>query len=188
MWLNQSSSRSRSVNGGIVFAAGNGAKTERAPMTDISRNALVLVCDGARAVFLRNLGNVLEPRLTVEQVVEQENPATRDQGTDRPTRGSDFTGGWATNVGSPRSHIEQTDWHQQNEDRFAKQMADRLYQLAHAGRIERLIIVAAPKFLGTLRKSLHKEVLERVDAEVAKDLVHAPITAIQDEISQGETG
>jgi protein required for attachment to host cells len=156
-------------------------------MTHISRDALVMVGDGARALFFRNSGTPLQPKLTVEKVFEQDNPPTREQGTDRPTRGSDFSGGWATNVGSPRSNIEQTDWHQLNEDRFAKDIADKLYQLAHANRFQRLVIVAPPKVLGTLRKAMHKEVLERVEAEVAKDLAHAPITAIQDELAKGES-
>lgn len=152
-------------------------------MTEISHNALVMVGDGARAIFLRNSGTVLQPKLTVERVFEQQNPPTREQGTDRPTRGSDFTGR-ATSAGSPRSNIEQTDWHQLNEDRFAKDIADKLYQLAHAKRFERLILVAPPKTLGALRKTLHKEVLDRVAAEVPKDFTHAPITDIQDQLSR----
>jgi protein required for attachment to host cells len=146
-----------------------------------------MVGDGARAIFFRNTGSALEPKLTVENVFEQDNPPTREQGTDRPTRGADFTGGWAGNVGSPRSNIEQTDWHQLNEDRFAKDVAEKLYELTHAHRLERLVIVAPPKVLGTLRKSLHKEVLACVEAEVPKDLAHAPITTIQDELSKDAT-
>jgi protein required for attachment to host cells len=152
-------------------------------MTSIPHEALVLVGDGARALFLRNNGTLREPKLSVENVFEQDNPLTHEQGTDRPTRGADFTGGWATNVGSPRSNIEQTDWHQLNEDRFAKDIAHKLYQLAHANRFQQLVIVAPPKVLGTLRQALHKEVLERVVAEVSKELTHAPIETIQAELS-----
>src|SRR5690348_11015947 len=137
-------------------------------MAQIPHDALVMVGDGARCLFFRNQGTVLEPKLAVENVFEQHNPLTHELGTDRPTRGSDFGGGWATNVGSPRSNIEQTDWHQLNEDRFTKDIAKKLYQLAHANRSQRLVIVAPPKVLGVLRKSLHKEVLARVEAEVPK--------------------
>jgi protein required for attachment to host cells len=145
-----------------------------------------MVGDGARAIFFRNQGSVLEPKLAVENVFEQHNPLTHELGTERPTRGSDFTGGWATNVGSPRSNIEQTDWHQLNEDRFAKDIAKKLYQLAHANRYQRLVIVAPPKVLGVLRKALHKEVLERVEAEIAKDFAHATTGTIQNELSRQE--
>ena len=88
-------------------------------------------------------------------------------------------------MGSPRSNLEQTDWHQLNEDRFAKDIAEKLYQLAHANRFHRLIIVAPPKVLGTLRKALHKEVLDRIETELPKDLAHATVTAIQEELSKG---
>ena len=153
-------------------------------MARIPKDALVMVGDGARAIFFRNSGTDLEPKLNVENVFEQDNPPTREQGTDRPTRGADFTGGWATNVGSPRSNIGQTDWHQLNEDRFAKDIANKLYQLAHANRFEKLVIVAPPKVLGTLRQALHKEVLERVAAEVPKEFAKTPIPAIQEELSR----
>ncbi|MBV8742078.1 MAG: host attachment protein, partial [Sinobacteraceae bacterium] len=117
-----------------------------------------MVGDGERAIFFRNSGTPLHPRLTVEKVFEQDNPPTREQGTDRPTRGSEFSGaGAAASVGSPRSNIEQTDWHQLNEDRFSKDIAEKLYQLAHANHFQRLVIVAPPKVLGTLRKAMHKE-------------------------------
>jgi protein required for attachment to host cells len=151
----------------------------------IPHDALVMVGDGARAIFFRNTGSAASPSLAVEKVFEQDNPPTREQGTDRPTRGADFSGGWTTNVGSPRSNIEQTDWHQLNEERFAKDIADKLYQLAHANRFESLVIVAPPKVLGTLRKALHKEVLARVAAEVPKELATAPISAIQRELTSG---
>jgi protein required for attachment to host cells len=151
----------------------------------IPEGALVMVGDGARALFFRNNGTPLHPNLTVENVFEQENPPTREQGTDRPTRGKDFTGGAAAYAGSPRSNIEQTDWHQLNEDRFAKEIAGKLYQLAHANRFYKLVIVAPPKVLGTLREALHKEVLQRVEVEVAKDFAHMPTATIQRELTRG---
>jgi protein required for attachment to host cells len=153
-------------------------------MAEIPRNALVLVGDGSRALFFRNNGSPLEPQLVVENVFEQDNPLTHELGTDRPTRGADFTGGYAANVGSPRSNIEQTDWHQQNEDRFAQNIAEKLYALAHANRFQQLVIVAAPKWLGVLRKALHKEVLDRVAGELTKDLTQMTIPAIQEELAR----
>jgi protein required for attachment to host cells len=153
--------------------------------TSIPHDALVMVGDGARAIFFRNTGSVVNPSLAVENVFEQDNPPTREQGTDQPTSGAAFASSRAPNAASPRGNIEQTDWHQLNEDRFAKDIADRLYQLAHANRFQSLVLVAPPKVLGVLRKSLHKEVLGRVTAEVPKEFTKAPITTIQRELTAG---
>lgn len=143
----------------------------------IPHNALVLVGDGARAVFLRNSGTIMSPSLAVENVFEHHNPPTREQGTDKPPHG-----GTAAPRG-PRNNIEPTDWHQLAEDRFAREIADKLYDMAHQHRFERLLIVAPPKILGTLRKSLHKEVRDRIEAEVPKEFAAGSVRAIQQELA-----
>jgi len=143
------------------------------PPSGIPYNALVMVGDGSRALFFRNSGTPMNPKLAVENQFEHDNPPTREQGTDRPTRGQR----------GARGSIEQSDWQQLNEDRFASEIADKLYQMAHANRFQRLIIVAPPKVLGTLRKSLHKEVLDRVEAEVPKELAASPVREIERELS-----
>ena len=66
--------------------------------------------------------------------------------------------------------MEQTDWHLQAEERFAAQIADLLYGMAHANTFDHLVVIAAPKVLGNLRAAFHPEVATRVLAEVAKDL------------------
>jgi protein required for attachment to host cells len=153
-------------------------------MSLIPAQALVMVGDGEQARFLRNVGTPLEPKLQLEDVMAQHNPATRDQGTDHPTRGSKFGSGVASRAGAPRSNLEQADWHQINEDRFAKDMATRLYELAHAGRYRHLVIVVPPKALGALRQELHEEVRKRVVAEVPKEMTSAPVERIQAELSR----
>lgn len=134
-------------------------------MNDISipSNALVLVGDGRRALFLRNRGTPVNPDFVVEHQLEQDNPATRDQGTDRPGRkpGSD---------GVSRSAVGDTDWHHRAEQRFAGVIAERLYQMGHSNQFEDLVVVAPPKLLGDLRAALHPEVTQRILAEIPKDL------------------
>jgi protein required for attachment to host cells len=129
----------------------------------IPQDTLVLVGDGRKAMFLRNRGGAGHPDLFAERIMEQDNPPTREQGTDRPGRyeGPDRT---------RRSAVEQTDWHQQAEDRFAAQVAQVLYIKAHEHEFERLIVVAPPRTLGTLRSAFRKEVAQKVSAEIAKDL------------------
>lgn len=143
----------------------------------IPHDALVLVGDGTRAVFFRNRGSVQQPRLVVEHILEQQNPPTRAQGTDRPGRRA---GG---DAGTLRSAIEETDWHQLGEERFAQEIADRLYRSAHANQFQRLIIVAPPKVLGALRKTLHKAVLERLEAEVPKELAGYSVPSLCSELA-----
>jgi protein required for attachment to host cells len=143
----------------------------------IPHDALVLVGDGARAVFFKNKGSVQRPNLVVEHVLEQHNPPTREQGTDRPGRRA---GGDSSTI---RSAVEDTDWHQLAEDRFASDIADALYRSAHANQFERLIIVAPPKVLGSLRKALHKQVIERIEAEVPKELASMSVPSIQNELA-----
>jgi protein required for attachment to host cells len=128
----------------------------------IPTNALVLISDGRRARLLRNQGTPRNPQLIVEHSLEQVNPATRDQGTDKPGR--------RHGSGSINGAIEQTDFHQLQEKRFAAEIAEMLYKLGHAGRYEELVVVAPPKMLGDLRANFHPEVTGAVVAEVPRDL------------------
>lgn len=142
------------------------------PETRIPHDALVLVGDGSKALFLRNKGNPLNPRLVVERILEQENPATRHQGTDQPGRS-------VASLGGVQSAMDETDWHQLAEERFAAEIAEVLYRHAHARHFDKLVIVAPPKVLGKLRKFFHKEVTERIAAEVPKAMTSIPVPEIQ---------
>ena len=142
------------------------------PANFVPHNALVLVGDGQKALFLRNKGTAHQVKLVVEQVLERDNPPTREQGTDRPGRSN-------ASVGVARSAMEETDWHNIAEERFAGELADALYRHAHANLFERLVIIAPPKILGNLRKALHAEVADRVAAEIPKELTSHPVAEIE---------
>jgi protein required for attachment to host cells len=142
------------------------------PRPHVPHDALVLVGDGRKALFLRNKGNARRLRLVVEQILEHDNPPTREQGTDRPGRSN-------ASVGVARSAMEETDWHHIAEERFAGELADALYRHAHANLFEKLVIIAPPKVLGNLRKALHAEVISRVAAEIPKELTSHPVTEIE---------
>jgi protein required for attachment to host cells len=137
----------------------------------IPHNGLVLVGDGQKALFLRNRGSAQRIDLVVERILEQENPATREQGTDRPGRS-------IASVGVARSAMEEADWHHLAKERFANEIAKALYHHAHANLFERLIIIAPPRILGKLRKAFHPEVLERIAAEIPKELTSHPVSEI----------
>ena len=137
----------------------------------IPHNSLVLVGDGQKALFLRNRGSALDVDLVVEQILEQDNPATREQGTDRPGQST-------ASPAVARSAMEQVDWHHIAKERFANEIAEALYRHAHANLFDRLIIIAPPKILGQLRKACHAEVVARIAAEIPKELTSHPVSEI----------
>ena len=145
----------------------------------IPAGALVVVADGRRARFLRNRGTPRHVELITKHELEQENPPTHEQGTDRPGR-------FAGPDGFSRSAVEQTDWHRLAEERFATEIAAMLYRMAHAHAFNELIVIAPPKALGVLRAAFHPEVTTRVVAEFAKDLTALPVPELARRLSAGE--
>jgi len=138
----------------------------------VPHNSLILVGDGQKALFLRNRGNAQHVDLVVDRILEQDNPATREQGTDRPGRS-------VASHGVARSAMEEVDWHHLAKERFANEIAEALYRHAHANHFETLIIIAPPKILGNLRKLFHAEVIDRIAAEIPKQLTSHPVSEIE---------
>jgi protein required for attachment to host cells len=132
----------------------------------------VMVADGEKALFLRNAGDNKYPNLEVVQEMQQDNPPTREQGSDSPGRYND-------GPSVHRSAVEDTDWHRIGKERFADEIAARLYKLAHSGEFNEIVLVAPPMLLGTMRKKLHKEVGDKVTAEVPKTLTNHAIFEIE---------
>jgi protein required for attachment to host cells len=65
-------------------------------------------------------------------------------------------------------------------ERFARQLTERLLQLGQQDRMEELVLIAEPRFLGLLRRELPAPLRQRVTREVARDLTGAadePIAA-----------
>ena len=139
---------------------------------NLPNNTLVLVADGRKMLFLRNHGNAAQIDLRVEAHREQDNPPSHDQGSDAPGRSF-------ASIGSRRSAMEETDFHQIAEDRFAAEAADLLRERALGGDFETLVVVAPPRTLGELRKHYHKEVASRIVDEISKDLTDCPIGEIE---------
>jgi protein required for attachment to host cells len=172
--LNRDRAAGGTVRADEAFSPRKPGQEHEMEKSTIPHNALVMVGDGARAVFLRNSGTIMNPSLAVEDVFQQTNPPNREQGTDKPPRAAPR---------GPRNSIEPTDWHQLAEDRFAREIADKLYALAHRRRFQCLLIVAPPRLLGQLRKSMHKEVTDRIEAEIPKEWAAVSVHAIQKELA-----
>lgn len=141
---------------------------------NIPHDAIVFVGDGRKALFLRNAGDEKFPNLTTEQVFIEDNPPTRAQGSERP--GRVFAG---SNARDRRSAIEPTDWHEIEEHRFARKVADTFAKLVRERKIKAAIIAAPPRTLADLRHALHDDVKARVVAEVDKDFTNHPLSEIE---------
>ena len=145
----------------------------------IPHNAAVLVADGRKMLFLRNEGDDAYPNLVVEHAEEQANPKDSDQKSDAP--GLSYS-----SVGSGRSTMDEVDFHQLGEDRFAADAADLLKRRALANDFESLIVIAPPRTLGELRKHYHSEVSARIAGELDKDLTNHPIPEIESAIKAAQ--
>ena len=142
----------------------------------VPHNTFVLVADGRKMLFLRNEGDAEYPNLQVEKkVVDSHNPSHHEQATDLAggasgtrTAGGSWGGG----------NMEEVDFHQLEEDRFAADTAELLRKRALSNDFESLIIIAPPKTLGELRKHWHKALEAKLVGELAKDLTGQPTDAI----------
>ncbi|MHC2289487.1 protein required for attachment to host cells [Bradyrhizobium barranii subsp. barranii] len=107
-------------------------------MIKIPHHAVVFVGDGRKALFFRDEGDEKFPNLRVEAAFEDQNPATHDQGSDRPGRVSK-----AAHSGQ-RSAVETSDWHELEERRFVKQVAVAVERIVRGEPSTALIVVAPP--------------------------------------------
>lgn len=141
-------------------------------MSVLTHHTWVVIADSEKALFLRNETDAQNPDLVVVEKDEQDNPKDIDQSANRPGRRAD---------GGPgqKSALDDTDWHELAKDRFAADLADKLYKKAHAGAFKRLVLVAPAKTLGVLRHELHREVTDMIVAEVDKTLTNHPIDEIE---------
>ncbi|AFL54830.1 host attachment protein [Sinorhizobium fredii] len=143
----------------------------------IPHGSVVLVCDGAKALILRNQGDAELINLIPVEVETEYQPPTRELGTDREGR-------VYQSQGDARSAVQQTDWHDRAEEAFVSHICEKLGALARDDGTSKLVLVAPPRILGNLRKQLDSPVRALIIAEVAKDLVKFPIPEIEHYLSQ----
>jgi protein required for attachment to host cells len=149
----------------------------------IPHDAIVFVGDGRKALFLRNAGDEKFPNLTTEQVFLDDNPLTRDQGSERP--GRLFA---RASARDQRSAIEPTDWHEIEEHRFASRVADAFEKLVRERKVKAAIIAAPPRTLADLRHAFHNDVKARIVAEVDKDFTNHPVDEIEKHLAGASRG
>jgi protein required for attachment to host cells len=145
----------------------------------LPHNALVLVADGRKMLFFRNHGDEGQIDLRTEAHDRRGDRKDSDIKTDSP-------GAIHQSAGYGRSTYEETDFHQQEEDRWIKEAADELNKRALRNDFDALAIVAPPKALGVLRKELRKDVESRLVCTVNKEMSGRPIPDIE-ALLEGET-
>ena len=131
-----------------------------------------MVCDGAKALVLQNTGDAKFPNLKMREVYEQKDLPTHLLGADRPGRTH-------SSAGSGSSAVTQTDWHNQAEQAFLTQLAQKLDAAVAAGKAKSIILAASPRALGMIRPAYSHALRAAVRAEVDKDLVKLPIHEIE---------
>ncbi|WP_022681595.1 host attachment family protein [Sphingobium bisphenolivorans] len=165
----------------------------------VPHNARIVVADGRKMLLLRNEGDGELLNLQVEQHKIHESPKDSDQKSDRAGQssstqsgpgapaaaqnGSMHARGGGAQFAPSRGSMEETDYHQMEEDQFATSIAELLNKQALAGAYESLIVVAPPRTLGELRKHYHKEVVDRLKGEVSKDLTGHTIPQIEEALA-----
>jgi protein required for attachment to host cells len=151
----------------------------------LPHNALVLVADGRKMLFFRNHGDENQIDLRTEAHEEREDRYNREIRTDAQGSAPHAAGVAGSGIGAQggghvsRPSMEETDFHQQEEDRWIKDAAEELKKRVLRNDFDALAIVAPPKALGVLRKALHKEVERRIICTVNKEMSGRPIPDIE---------
>ena len=117
----------------------------------LPKGATVAVADGEKLNLFRNTGDEGHAKLTALPRPE----------IDHDHKGSD-TG--------HRSSSANPDDHQVDEDGFSTGVAGLLNRQVLDGKIDKLLIIAAPRTLGELRKHFHKKLSAILVGEISKDL------------------
>ena len=153
-------------------------------------NTRIVVADESEARFYEMQGRAGALRLVLQLQDPKARMHDRDFKSDRPGRvfdhaaapgerrgavGHHSTGG----AQSPREHETQL---------FARQIGAALEKEHAAKQFDRLVLIAGPRFLGSIRQELHDSVRPLIAAEIHKDLVHQSEAVIREHLQSAELG
>ncbi|CAN5222741.1 hypothetical protein BH09PSE3_BH09PSE3_10480 [soil metagenome] len=136
----------------------------------VFHGSMILVIDGAKFSLFRNRGHDFAVDLELVEHRTQHSGRTADIGTDQPGRSF-------SSAGIGRSAYEAPDYHQADEDDFAKAAIAELNDLAKETSAD-FIIVAAPHVLGVMRHHYTPDLKKRLTAEIDKDYAGHPVADI----------
>ena len=130
----------------------------------LPKGATVAVADGEKLNLFRNTGDEANPALTA-------------------LPGADVAGG-NKGSGARRQGSSADPGHgQAEEDGFAAGIADLLNRQVLDGKIADLVVIAAPRTLGELRKHYHKKLSAALVGEIAKDLTGHAVRDVEKAIA-----
>lgn len=129
----------------------------------IPHGTLIAVADGVRLELFRNNGDEINLKLSPQ-----------------PAPGLDAHG--KDSGGRHRSSTANPDRHLQEEDSFAAAAVGWLNHQAIGGHIENLVVIAAPRALGEMRRHYHVTLKDKLIAELSKELTGQPAAAIEREL------
>ena len=130
----------------------------------LPKGAIVAVADGATFHLYRNGGDELNPKLTLQPAADLAH-VDGSAGSHHPSGAG--------------NHDDST----QIEDGFAASTAAWLNGQVLGGKIDNLLIIAAPKTLGELRRHYHKALQAKLLGELAKDLTGHAVGDIETAIA-----
>lgn len=138
----------------------------------LDNNEALVVCDGRKLLILRNTGTRLAPQLKVEYERHRADAPTRDLGTERPGRVQ-------PSVSTSASAVEQTDFHDMEEQAFLRGVVTSLEERITSGGLGSLVVAAPPRALGMLRKHYSEKLRQAIRTEIDRDFVDIPVADIQ---------
>jgi protein required for attachment to host cells len=130
----------------------------------LPKGSTVAVADGEKLVLFRNAGDEANPELTLLPAPD----------VDENAKGT--SGGHQSSSANP-------DASQVQEDGFAAGVVELLNKQALTGKMADLVIIAAPRTLGEMRKHYHSKLSAMLIGEISKDLTGHSVADIQKAIA-----
>jgi len=130
----------------------------------------VYVCDGGRFVAYEQGGDTEFLDLSFVESETFRNLPSHDLGDDRPGRYPSPDG--------QRSAVSQTDQHELAESRFTAELVSRIKSWCQLSAGNKFVLIADPRSMGRIRRSLTPAIKERMLHSITGDFVHHPASEI----------
>jgi len=136
------------------------------------KDAVIVVCDAAKALFFKNEGDEFWLNLRCYDVIDSEDLNDSFVYQDAPGRVHESHGVSRSSVGSDdKDHLVLL--------KFIERIADHLENDLESITIDQLTIVAPPRMMGQIRANFPHTLLQRISFEISNDLTGLPVEEIE---------